>query len=206
MLGIEYGGSATLKTWLTVSVRQDGARLLCEGATKTKKGVRYTFLRNEPTEFSSRNGIYPSEPQLVMQIKTSKKRWVRFGKRTHRKGMLDGKIGRQAAFWAQNVRQYRLIGTLPTGAARLRHGCLLLPQCVSIDVDVVLCGDGPIEVLRHGLLAQLENMLRSVEPGSDGPADAVVQRTAGGFPEFEARAVAGRFVIILHRIVEAARW
>jgi hypothetical protein len=92
MLGIEYGGSATLKTWRIVSVRQDGASLLCEDATKTKKGAPYTFLRNEPTEFSSRNGIYPTEPQAVIQIKTSLKRWVRFGKRTHREGILEDKV------------------------------------------------------------------------------------------------------------------
>src|ERR1039458_4074091 len=98
-----------------------------------------------------------------------------------------------------------VIRTLPSGATRLRWGDQFLLQRVSIHVNVVLRGDGPVEVLRHGLLTQLENVLRSVEPGCDGPADAIVQRTDGGFPEFEPRAVAGRLVIILHRVVEAAR-
>ena len=109
MLGIEYGRPAILKTWRIVLVRQDGASLLREDATKTGQGAIYVFLRNEPTEFGSRNGIYQTGPQVVTQIKTSKKRWVRFGKRTHWEGILDGKIGGQAAFWAQNMKRYRLI-------------------------------------------------------------------------------------------------
>src|SRR6267154_954561 len=121
MLGIEYGRHATLKTWRIGSVRQDGANLLCEDATKNGQGAIYVFLRNEPTEFSSRNGIYPTGQQVFTQIMTSKKRWVRFGKRTHREGILEGKIGRQAAFWAQNMKRYRLIEALLTGTSRLRR-------------------------------------------------------------------------------------
>jgi len=189
MLGIEYGGSATLKTRRIASVRQDGANLLCEDATKTGQGAIYVFLRNEPTEFSPQNGIYTTGQQVVTQIKTSKKRWVRFGKRTHREGIFEGKFDGQATFG---------------GLFRLRRGSLFLPEGVLISIDVLLRGGGPIEVLRHGLLTELEDVLGSVEPSGDGPADAIVQRATGRFPEFEPRAVAGRFVIILHRVVEAA--
>src|SRR6266446_4723975 len=129
MLGIEYGGSATLKTWRIASVRQDGASLLREDATKTGRGALYVFLRNEPTEFSSLNGIYPTGQQVFTQIKTSKKRWVRFGKRTHREGIFEGKFDGQATFW---------------GLFRLRRGSLFLPEGVLINVDVLLRGDGPI--------------------------------------------------------------
>src|ERR1017187_7058742 len=98
-----------------------------------------------------------------------------------------------------------VIRTQPMGASRLRWGGQFLPQRVAIHVNVVLRGGGPIEVLCHRLLAQLENVLRAIEPGCDSPADAVVQGAAGGFPEFEPGAVARRFVVVLNGVVEAAR-
>src|SRR5580692_11766632 len=52
-----------------------------------------------------------------------------------------------------------VIRTLPMGPARLGSRSLFLPQGVPIDVNVLLRGDGPVEVLGHGLLAQLEDVL-----------------------------------------------
>src|SRR5580692_6398212 len=68
-----------------------------------------------------------------------------------------------------------VVRTLPMGPSRLGSRSLFLPQRVPIDIDVLLRGDGPIEILRHGLLAELEDVLGAVEPGRDSPADAIVQ-------------------------------
>jgi hypothetical protein len=68
-------------------VRQNGANLLRKGATKAKQEGLYTFLRNEPTEFALENMGYQSGQQVVMEEIRERKRWVRFGKRTHREGV-----------------------------------------------------------------------------------------------------------------------
>src|SRR5208282_837034 len=67
---------------------------------------------------------------------------------------------------------------------------------VVVDGDVLAGGGGPVEVLGHGLLAQGGDVVGSVEPGGDGPADAPVEGEAGGFPEFEAGAGAGGFGVV----------
>src|ERR1019366_9368975 len=54
------------------------------------RGGLYTFLRNEPTDFRSKNMAYLSGQQCVTQEKFRQKRWVRFGKRTHRRGVSCG--------------------------------------------------------------------------------------------------------------------
>jgi DNA repair ATPase RecN len=68
-------------------VRQNGANLLRKGATKAKQEGLYTFLRNEPTEFALENMGYQSGQQVVMEEIRERKRWVRFGKRTHWEGV-----------------------------------------------------------------------------------------------------------------------
>ena len=77
MLGIEYGRPAILKTWRIVSVRQDGASLLREDATKTGQGAIYVFLRNEPDLFLSENCIYVIGLQWVVQWKVERTNPVR---------------------------------------------------------------------------------------------------------------------------------
>jgi hypothetical protein len=49
---------------------------------------KYVFLPNEPTDFEMKNMGYPARREEVMEEKSPEKRWVRFGKRTHREGYL----------------------------------------------------------------------------------------------------------------------
>ena len=55
---------------------------------------KYVFLPNEPTDFEMKNMGYPARREEVMEEKSPEKRWVRFGKRTHREGYFAIRRGR----------------------------------------------------------------------------------------------------------------
>ena len=47
-------------------------------------------------------------------------------------------------------------------------------------------------------------MVRTVEPGGDGPPDGVEKRPSRDLPEFESGAGTGPFIVVFHRVVQAA--
>ena len=57
------------------------------GATRWNGRKKHAILRNEPTDFEMENNGYHSGLQGVTMETYERKRWVRFGKRTHREGV-----------------------------------------------------------------------------------------------------------------------
>ena len=54
---------------------------------EAKGRKKCAILRNEPTDLWTENMGYLSGSQDVMKETCERKRWVRFGKRTHREGV-----------------------------------------------------------------------------------------------------------------------
>src|SRR5437899_2657148 len=96
----------------------------------------------------------------------------------------DTFCGVQASEWVGLYRRRGSAASLTLGVSK--GGRLLLPQRVLVDADVLLRGGRPVEALRRRLRAQIDDVLRTVEPSRDGPANAVVEREPGWFPELEA--------------------
>ena len=71
---------------------EDASAVVKTMADETKaKFHKYVFLRNEPTDFEMKNRGYPAGRQEVMEEKSPEKRWVRFLKRTHRRGVFEAR-------------------------------------------------------------------------------------------------------------------
>jgi hypothetical protein len=76
--------SAVAKAMADRMARLAAVRSSGEGAQK------HVFLRNEPTDFTLENRGYQSRHNGVMAEIIERKRWVRFGKRTHREAYFGG--------------------------------------------------------------------------------------------------------------------
>ena len=63
---------------------------LCGVEAPGMRRIKHAILPNEPTVLRVKTGIYVVGWQGVAQRKREVFRWVRFGKRTHREGVLRG--------------------------------------------------------------------------------------------------------------------
>jgi hypothetical protein len=95
LLDMLWWGGYSRGSFMTRELTSRGCFRRCQGyggRVGSHSGGPYTFLRNEPTVLEVKMDVYVFVRQIVMQITETIFRWVRFGKRTHREGVLRGEM------------------------------------------------------------------------------------------------------------------